>query len=104
MDRDTLTRTKLEALDVVEREMEGARRRNPVMETLLILLLLAVAIGAGVAVSIESSGVRMWAFGIATVSTLGAWVAIIAPRHKLKALKWKRDQLLAEIGGARADE
>ena len=100
VDRDAVTRIKLDALDFVEREIEAVRPRNQLRENLLIFLLLAVAIGAGVAASIDSSVIRLWGFGLATLCALAAWVAIIAPRHRLKALKWKRDQLIAQIGDA----
>ncbi len=103
-DRHSWLQLKLDELDVVEKKIEIVRPRNRVRENILVLFLLAVAIGAGVAVSIDASGWSTSAFGLATLSALATWAAIISPRHKLKAMEWRRDQLLDQIGEASADD
>ena len=103
VDHDSWLRLKLDELDVVERKIETVRPRNQVRKKVLVLFLLAVAIGAGVNVSIDPSVLSTSAFGLATLSALATWAAIISPRHKLKALEWQRDRLLDKIGGASAD-
>ena len=103
-DRDSWLRLRLDELDEVEKKMEIVRPRNRARENALVLFLLAVAIGAGVAVSIDASMWSTSAFGLATVSALATWVAVISPRHRLKALKWQRDQLLDQIGEASTND
>ena len=103
-DRNSWLRLRLDELDEVEKKMEIVRPRNRVRKNLLVLFLLAVAIGAGVAVSIDASVWSTSAFGLATVSALATWVAVISPRHRLKALKWQRDQLLDQIGEASTND
>lgn len=88
---------KLAELDSVERKIEAARPRNHLRERLLLLFLLVMAIGTSVVVSVEPSLLAWSLFGAAVFISLTTYVAIVAPRHRLKALQWQRDELLAQI-------
>lgn len=96
--QDEWLQFKLAELDSVERKIEAARPHNDLRERLLLLFLLVIAIGTGVVVSVEPSLLAWSLFASALFISLTTFVAIVAPRHRLKALLWQRDELLGQLG------
>lgn len=95
---DEWLRQTLDELDRVEQKIEAVRPHNQIRRRLLLLFLLAQVVGAGVAISVRPSLLASSVFGLVAFVSLTTWVAIIAPHHRLKALEWRRDELLGRMG------
>ena len=98
MDHEEWLRLKLEELNEVERRIDAVRPRNRIRERVLVLFLLMVVISTGMAVSFDPTVLGSSLFGLAIFVSIATVAVMVSPRHRMKALEWRREELLAQIG------